>query len=101
MFPCRLQAQKYAFKCHRKTEDGKDVVYPVNAMSFHPIGTFATGGAFLWLLNFITFAAVCCNHRLEVTRFVQQFITFGEFLLQAVMAWSTCGMPKTGRGAAI
>ncbi len=47
MFSCGLQPQKYAFKCHRKTEDGKDVVYPVNAMSFHPIGTFATGGAFL------------------------------------------------------
>lgn len=39
------QARKYAFKCHRKAEDGKDVVYPVNAMSFHPrFGTFATGG---------------------------------------------------------
>lgn len=23
---------KYAFKCHRKVEGGKDVVYPVNAL---------------------------------------------------------------------
>ena len=39
------QARKYAFKCHRKLEDGKDIVYPVNTMSFHPShGTFATGG---------------------------------------------------------
>ncbi|KAJ5900562.1 Mitotic checkpoint protein BUB3.2 [Penicillium subrubescens] len=40
------QARKYAFKCHRQTaEDGVDVVYPVNALAFHPIhGTFASGG---------------------------------------------------------
>ena len=36
------QARKYAFKCHRV---GK-VVYPVNAIAFHPLlGTFATGGS--------------------------------------------------------
>ncbi|EOA38178.1 hypothetical protein CARUB_v10009656mg [Capsella rubella] len=39
------QAKKYAFKCHRKSEDGRDIVYPVNAIAFHPIyGTFASGG---------------------------------------------------------
>ncbi|KAJ5227518.1 Mitotic checkpoint protein BUB3.2 [Penicillium citrinum] len=40
------QARKYAFKCHRQTaEDNVDVVYPVNALAFHPIyGTFASGG---------------------------------------------------------
>ncbi|KAG1342074.1 putative Mitotic checkpoint protein BUB3.1 [Cocos nucifera] len=39
------QSKKYAFKCHRKSEAGKDTVYPVNAIAFHPIyGTFATGG---------------------------------------------------------
>lgn len=39
------QAKKYAFKCHRQSEGGKDTVYPVNAMAFHPLyGTFATGG---------------------------------------------------------
>ena len=32
-------------QCHRKQENGKDVVFPVNAMAFHPVhGTFATGG---------------------------------------------------------
>ena len=35
------QARKYAFKCHRQTapddEGGGDVVYPVNALAFHPV----------------------------------------------------------------
>ena len=52
------QARKYAFKCHRQVSsaansagagagvaDGVDVVYPVNALAFHPVqGTFASGG---------------------------------------------------------
>ncbi|KAL7119114.1 hypothetical protein ACP275_02G043200 [Erythranthe tilingii] len=39
------QSKKYAFKCHRKSEAGRDTVYPVNAIAYHPIyGTFATGG---------------------------------------------------------
>jgi cell cycle arrest protein BUB3 len=40
------QARKYAFKCHRQASpEGIDVVYPVNALAFHPVhGTFASGG---------------------------------------------------------
>nr|GMD31221.1 mitotic checkpoint protein BUB3.2 [Ipomoea batatas] len=39
------QSKKYAFKCHPNSEAGRDIVYPVNAIAFHPIyGTFATGG---------------------------------------------------------
>lgn len=40
------QARKYAFKCHRQSSpEGVDVVYPVNALAFHPVhGTFASGG---------------------------------------------------------
>lgn len=40
------QARKYAFKCHRQpSPEGVDVVYPVNALAFHPVhGTFASGG---------------------------------------------------------
>ncbi|KAL2120868.1 hypothetical protein VTJ04DRAFT_4895 [Mycothermus thermophilus] len=43
------QARKYAFKCHRQPapedEGGGDIVYPVNALVFHPVhGTFASGG---------------------------------------------------------
>mmetsp|Transcript_16047 Transcript_16047/g.34697 ORF Transcript_16047/g.34697 Transcript_16047/m.34697 type:complete len:350 (+) Transcript_16047:105-1154(+) len=40
-----MQQRKYAFKCHRRTENGKDIVYPVHCIVFHPgYGTFATGG---------------------------------------------------------
>lgn len=44
------QARKYAFKCHRQAnaeeDGGGDVVYPVNALVFHPVfgKTFASGG---------------------------------------------------------
>ncbi|KAI9794361.1 MAG: hypothetical protein M1816_005430 [Peltula sp. TS41687] len=42
------QSRKYAFKCHRQpsaTEDAVDIVYPVNALAFHPVyGSFASGG---------------------------------------------------------
>jgi len=39
------QKRKYAFKCHRTTEDGSDTVYPVNALAFHPSrNVFASGG---------------------------------------------------------
>lgn len=40
------QARKYAFKCHRQTEADVDVVYPVNALAYHPVhqGSFASGG---------------------------------------------------------
>jgi len=40
------QSRKYAFKCHRQASpEGIDVVYPVNALAFHPVhGTFASGG---------------------------------------------------------
>jgi len=41
----QVQSRKYAFKCHRRSEAGRDLVYPVNAIAFHPIFvTFATGG---------------------------------------------------------
>jgi cell cycle arrest protein BUB3 len=41
-----VQKKKYAFKCHRQAEDGVDVVYPVNALAFHPVYqmSFASGG---------------------------------------------------------
>jgi len=40
-----VQKKKYAFKCHRKTENGAQTLFPVNALAFHPIyGTFASGG---------------------------------------------------------
>jgi len=39
------EKKPFAFKCHRRVEDGVEYVYPVNAIAFHPQhGTFATGG---------------------------------------------------------
>lgn len=32
-----VQARKYAFKCHRQTTAEGDIVYPVNALAFHPL----------------------------------------------------------------
>lgn len=53
-FDPELEKETYAFKCHRDKQvmasaEGEseevDVVYPVNALAFHPTyGTFATGG---------------------------------------------------------
>jgi cell cycle arrest protein BUB3 len=43
----QIQARKYAFKCHRKTDKKTQTqtLYPVNCIAFHPRhGTFATGG---------------------------------------------------------
>ncbi|KAI7864854.1 mitotic checkpoint protein [Spinellus fusiger] len=41
-----IQAKKYAFKSHRQTVGDTEIVYPVNALAFHPIyGTFASGGS--------------------------------------------------------
>ncbi len=45
---CQRVTPGYAvtyLQCHRRNEDGRDTVYPVNAIAFHPhYGTFATGG---------------------------------------------------------
>ncbi|KAI7901660.1 mitotic checkpoint protein BUB3-like protein [Cokeromyces recurvatus] len=41
-----IQSKKYAFKSHRQTINDNEVVYPVNALAFHPkYGTFASGGS--------------------------------------------------------
>lgn len=64
------QARRYAFKCHRKSDVGKDTVYPVNSIAFHPIfGTFASGGA-----SFIrhAYATMACFTALHQTWHVQQ-----------------------------
>jgi len=39
-----VQKKKFAFKCHRIKENNMEMIYPVNAISFHNIyNTFATG----------------------------------------------------------
>lgn len=35
----------FVMQCHRRKDANKEIVYPVNALAFHPsYGTFATGG---------------------------------------------------------
>jgi len=31
-----VQANKYAFKCHRTTVNGVTTLYPVNSIAYHP-----------------------------------------------------------------
>uniref|UniRef100_A0A182J647 Mitotic checkpoint protein BUB3 n=1 Tax=Anopheles atroparvus TaxID=41427 RepID=A0A182J647_ANOAO len=41
-----VQKKKFAFKCHRAKENNVELIYPVNAISFHNgYNTFATGGS--------------------------------------------------------
>lgn len=41
-----VQKKKFAFKCHRNKENNMEIIYPVNAISFHNVyNTFATGGS--------------------------------------------------------
>ncbi|GAB0094848.1 BUB3 [Sergentomyia squamirostris] len=41
-----VQKKKFAFKCHRSKENNVELIFPVNALSFHNIyQTFATGGS--------------------------------------------------------
>jgi len=41
-----VQSKKYAFKCHRQAVNNEDLVWPVNALAFHPVyNTFASGGS--------------------------------------------------------
>ena len=41
-----VQKKKFAFKCHRQKENNIELIYPVNAVSFHNVyNTFATGGS--------------------------------------------------------
>lgn len=41
-----VQRAKYAFKCHRVKDESGELIYPVNAIAFHPVHrTFATGGS--------------------------------------------------------
>ena len=44
-----VQQKRYAFKCHRVKEGSLELVYPVNAISFHTThNTFATGKCMLF-----------------------------------------------------
>lgn len=36
-FDAEAQSKKYAFKSHRQVINDTEVVYPVNALAFHPM----------------------------------------------------------------
>lgn len=45
-FDTTRKPDNYAFKAHREHLDGVEMIYPVNALDFHPYhGTFASGGS--------------------------------------------------------
>lgn len=71
----------FAFKCHRK-ENGKDSdVYPVNAICFHPLGTFATAGGD----GVVSFWDKNNKSRLKVFAPVEQSISCANFNSQGNM----------------
>lgn len=52
------QKRKFAFKCHRCKENNTEIIYPVNAISFHNVyNTFATG---MYIFSqFLTILDIC------------------------------------------
>jgi len=65
-----VQKKKYAFKCHRIKEEGMELIYPVNAISFHNVhNTFATGGSdgFVNIWDGFNKKRLCQFHRYPTT----------------------------------
>lgn len=91
-FDPELQKKTYAFKCHRDTtktqdeggnEQEVDVIYPVNALAFHPVhGTFATGGGdgAIALWDAQTKRRVRQYHKLPTGIFAMDFSPNGKYL---------------------
>ena len=84
------QARKYAFKCHRQPASdasGADIVYPVNALAFHPIhGTFASGGGdgFVSLWDGVTKRRIRQYQRYSASVAALSFSTDGKWLAVAI-----------------
>lgn len=77
------QRRKYAFKCHRAKEEGVELVYPVNALAFHPtFGTFATGGSdsFVNVWDPVNKKRLCQFHRYPTSIASLAFSTDGSLL---------------------
>lgn len=91
-FDPELQKKTYAFKCHRDTtkvkdeggnEQEVDVIFPVNALAFHPVhGTFATGGGdgAIALWDAQTKRRVRQYHKLDSGIFDMEFSPDGKYL---------------------
>ena len=62
-FSAEDQSKKYAYRCHRATVNGQDVVYPINALAYHPMFVHA----FPSLLPLPLFSFIFRQHPLPPT----------------------------------
>ena len=96
------QARKYAFKCHRQpSPDGLDVVYPVNALAFHPVhGTFASGGGdgFVAMWDGIAKRRIRQYQRYPASVAALAFSSDGKFLAVGVSPGFEDGTEVLGEG---
>ncbi|KAI4277353.1 MAG: hypothetical protein LQ337_001844 [Flavoplaca oasis] len=95
------QARKYAFKCHRQTDQGIDVVYPVNALAFHPVhGTFASGGGdgFVALWDGVAKRRIRQYQRYASSVSAVAFSRDGKFLAVAISPGFEDGREGVGEG---
>ncbi|KAL8781862.1 MAG: hypothetical protein Q9213_005803 [Squamulea squamosa] len=96
------QARKYAFKCHRQAnEQGIDVVYPVNALAFHPVhGTFASGGGdgFVALWDGVAKRRIRQYQRYASSVGAVAFSGDGKFLAVAISPGFEDGREGVGEG---
>ena len=96
------QSRKYAFKCHRQpSPEGVDVVYPVNALAFHPIhGTFASGGGdgLVALWDGIAKRRIRLYQRYAASIAALAFSSDGKFLAVAISPGFEDGKEVIGEG---
>ena len=96
------QSRKYAFKCHRQSSpEGIDVVYPVNALAFHPVhGTFASGGGdgFVALWDGVAKRRIRQYQRYTTSVSALSFSGNGKFLAVAVSPGFEDGREGVGEG---
>ncbi|MCJ1291882.1 hypothetical protein MMC34_003430 [Xylographa carneopallida] len=94
------QKRKYAFKCHRQTSpEGVDVIYPVNALAFHPVhGTFASGGGdgFVALWDGVAKRRIRQYQRYPASVAALAFSADGKFLAVAVSPGFEDGKEERG-----
>ena len=96
------QSRKYAFKCHRQpSPEGIDVVYPVNALAFHPVhGTFASGGGdgFVALWDGVAKRRIRQYQRYAASVSALSISSDGNFLAVAVSPGFEDGKEDVGDG---
>jgi len=96
------QARKYAFKCHRQSVEGVDVVYPVNALAFHPVhGTFASGGGdgVVAIWDAIAKRRIRIYQKYASSVAAMSFSTSGQYLAVAISTGFEDGKDEITEGA--